>query len=32
MTVISPVLMYGAECCTAGKKEEQILEKTGMRM
>ena len=29
---IRPVLLYGVECWTVGKKEEQILEKTEMRM
>ena len=28
MTVIRPVLLYGAECWTVGKKEEHILKKT----
>ena len=28
MTVIRPVLLYGAECWTVRKKEEHILEKT----
>ena len=32
MTVISLVLLYGSECWTVRKKEEQILEKTKMRM
>ena len=30
MTIITTVLLYGAECWIAGEKEEQILEKTKM--
>ena len=32
LTVIRPVLLYGAETWTVGKKEERILESTEMRM
>ena len=32
MTFIRLVLLYGAECWTVGKKEEQFLKKTEMRM
>ena len=32
MTVIRPVFLYGAERWTVGKREEQILEKTEIRM
>ena len=32
VTVTRPILLYGAECWTVGKKEEQILEKTEMTM
>ena len=31
-TVVRPVILYGAECWTTGLKEENILEKTEMRM
>ena len=31
-TVVTPVTLYGAECWTTGVKEENILEKTEMRM
>ena len=31
-TVVRPVILYGAECWTIGVKEENILEKTEMRM
>ncbi|GFS10824.1 endonuclease-reverse transcriptase HmRTE-e01 [Elysia marginata] len=31
-TVVRPVILYGAECWTTGVKEENILEKTEMRM
>ena len=32
MTAIRQILLYGAECSTVRKKEEQILEKIEMRM
>ena len=32
MCDIKPILLYGAECWTVRKKEEQILEKPEMRM
>ena len=32
MTDIRPVLLYLPDCWTVGKKEEQILEKTEMKM
>ena len=32
ISVIRPIRLYGAECWTVRKKEEQILEKTDMRM
>ena len=31
-TIVLLVLLYGAECWTVKKKEEQILEKTDMQM
>ena len=31
-TVVRPVMLYGAECWTAGKKEEALIERTEMRM
>ena len=31
-TTIRPVLLYGAECWTMKKKEEQILERTELKM
>ncbi len=31
-TIIRPVLLYGAESWTMGKKEKRILEATDMRM
>ena len=31
-TVVRAVILYGAECWTTGVKEENILEKTEMRM
>ena len=30
--MVRPVILYGAECWTTGVKEENILEKTEMRM
>ena len=32
MSDIKPVLLYGTECWTVRQKEEQIFEKTEMRM